>query len=214
MVPTANYVGLSAILFVLGVIGVLTRRNAIIELVAELIEQLPATVALAETQAETETETSPAIPAEPALQMSVLFLPAADAADELAAQLLVRVLAPSEFSAEAVAATLKGEMLEQAALTQPDAICISATPPAALAHARYLCKKLRTRFPDVPIVVGLWDAQGDLQKATDRLSAVGAAKVVRSAAEAVEELSRLRQPLVQGVISNPAVNLTMATQAP
>jgi len=30
MVTTANYVGLSAILFVLGVIGVLTRRNAII----------------------------------------------------------------------------------------------------------------------------------------------------------------------------------------
>ena len=30
VVPTANYVGLSAILFVLGVIGVLTRRNAII----------------------------------------------------------------------------------------------------------------------------------------------------------------------------------------
>jgi NADH-quinone oxidoreductase subunit K len=30
MVPTGYYVGLSAILFVLGVIGVLTRRNAII----------------------------------------------------------------------------------------------------------------------------------------------------------------------------------------
>ncbi len=30
MVPTAYYVGLSAILFVLGVIGVLIRRNAII----------------------------------------------------------------------------------------------------------------------------------------------------------------------------------------
>ena len=30
MVPTAYYVGLSAILFVLGVIGVLVRRNAII----------------------------------------------------------------------------------------------------------------------------------------------------------------------------------------
>jgi NADH-quinone oxidoreductase subunit K len=30
MVPTAYYVGLSAILFVLGVMGVLTRRNAII----------------------------------------------------------------------------------------------------------------------------------------------------------------------------------------
>lgn len=30
MVPTAYYVGLSAILFVIGVIGVLVRRNAII----------------------------------------------------------------------------------------------------------------------------------------------------------------------------------------
>ncbi len=30
MVPTAYYVGLSAILFVMGVIGVLVRRNAII----------------------------------------------------------------------------------------------------------------------------------------------------------------------------------------
>ena len=30
MVPTAYYVGLSAILFVLGVIGVLVRRNALI----------------------------------------------------------------------------------------------------------------------------------------------------------------------------------------
>jgi NADH-quinone oxidoreductase subunit K len=30
MVPTAYYVGLSAILFVLGVIGVLVRRNAIV----------------------------------------------------------------------------------------------------------------------------------------------------------------------------------------
>jgi NADH-quinone oxidoreductase subunit K len=30
MVPTGYYVGLSAILFVLGVIGVLTRRNAIV----------------------------------------------------------------------------------------------------------------------------------------------------------------------------------------
>ena len=30
MVPTAYYVGLSAILFVLGVVGVLVRRNAII----------------------------------------------------------------------------------------------------------------------------------------------------------------------------------------
>ena len=77
-------------------------------------------------------------------------------------------------------------------------------PPAALIHARYLCKKLRSRFADVPIVVGMWDAQGDLQKATERLAAVGANKVVNSAAGAVEELARLRHPMVQGVRTTPA----------
>ena len=137
--------------------------------------------------------------------MSVLCLPAADSADELAAQLLVRVLLPAEFSAEVLGvATLKGEMLEHVAQSRPDVIFISAMPPAALIHARYLCKKLRSEFTEVPIVVGMWDAQGDLQKATERLAAVGASKVVNSAVGVVEELSRLRQPLVQGVRSKPA----------
>jgi len=77
-------------------------------------------------------------------------------------------------------------------------------PPSAVAHARYLCKKLCRRFPDVPVVVGLWDAQGDLQRATDRLLEVGVSHVVSSAAGAVEQLTRLRQPMLQGVRGGPA----------
>jgi hypothetical protein len=36
-------------------------------------------------------------------------------------------------------------------------------------HARYLCKRLLGRFPTLSLVVGLWDAQGDLNKARERI---------------------------------------------
>lgn len=166
-----------------------TKRNAIIDQVAELIDDVasvPSPAAAAD--------------AEPSLRMTVLCLPAADRADALAGQLLARLLPAAEYSADVVAADLlKGEVLEHVAQTRPDVVYISAMPPSAVGHARYLCKKLRRQFADLPIVVGLWDAQGDRDRATERLLEVGAGKVVCTAADALEELSRLRQPLLQGV---------------
>ena len=197
----------------------LDKRSALIEQLAELVDNLPALPARtpdAETTTLPDADDAdavarqaagterPAVPEAATPMLSVLCLPAADRADALAAELLARVLAPSDFSTEILgSATLKGEMLEHVGQSQPDVIFISAMPPAALVHARYLCQKLRSRFAAVPIVVGLWDAQGDLQKANDRLSSVGVSKIVTTVAAAVEELSRLRQPLVQGVQSTP-----------
>jgi len=190
----------------------LDKRSTLIEQLAELVDNLPALPAKtpdAEATAQPAADvvaghvTNDEMPTgagQAPPKLSVLCLPAADRADALAAQLLARVLAPADFSTEVLgSATLKGEMLEHVGQSRPDVIFISAMPPAALVHARYLCQKLRSRFDSVPIMVGLWDAQGDLQKAIDRLSAVGANQVVTSAAAAVEELSRLREPLVQGV---------------
>ena len=192
------------------------KRGALIDQLAELIDNLPAPPVLPATAANAAATTPssadtnarqpdsaeiPSAAGRAPLRLSVLFLPAADRADALAAELLARVLAPSEFNTEVLgSATLKGEMLERVAQSQPDVIFISAMPPAALIHARYLCQKLRSRFAAVPIVVGLWDARGELQKATDRLSAAGATRIITNAAAAVEELARLRQPLVQGVL--------------
>jgi len=48
-----------------------------------------------------------------------------------------------------------GQVAEQA----PALVCIGALPPGGLAHARYLCKKLRARFPEVKIIVGGGDSQ-------------------------------------------------------
>ena len=87
-------------------------------------------------------------------------------------------------------------MLDRVDTFRPDLICISAVPPSTIIHARYLCKRLRSRFTSIPIMVGLWNAQGDVQKARERLTTAGASKVVDSATlglEAVELLQRVRR---------------------
>ena len=45
-------------------------------------------------------------------------------------------------------------------------------------HARHLGKHVRGRFPQVPVVVGLWNAEGDLDKAKTRLGAGATMHVV------------------------------------
>jgi 3-deoxy-D-manno-octulosonic-acid transferase len=60
-------------------------------------------------------------------------------------------------------------------------------------HARYLCKQLRRRFPNVKLVVGLWDAQGDLNKARERIGC--GATVVATLADAQEHIRLLIQQL-------------------
>ncbi len=52
-------------------------------------------------------------------------------------------------------------------------VCIAATPPGGLAHTRYLCKRLRSRFPDLKILVGRWGLR-NLTEAPDPLAKPGA----------------------------------------
>jgi hypothetical protein len=63
-------------------------------------------------------------------------------------------------------------------------------------HARYLCKRLRGRFPELNLVVGLWNAKGDLQKARERLGGDATTHVVGTLADAQEQIRVLVQPLL------------------
>jgi hypothetical protein len=56
-------------------------------------------------------------------------------------------------------------------------------------HGRYLCKRLRGRFPKLNLVVGLWDARGDLNKAKERIGC--GATVVATLADAQEHIHLL-----------------------
>ena len=100
----------------------------------------------------------------------ILCVPARSEADEISSSMLAQVLEAQGCLALAVAATsLESELLDIVGQRHADVVCISATPPAAAMHARHMCKLLRTRFPSLTLVVGLWDAQVDISKTQERI---------------------------------------------
>ena len=127
----------------------------------------------------------------------ILCLPARDEADEIAGMMLAKLLATGECLVQSVSfTTAASELLELVEKCTPDVVCISATPPAAVMHARHLCKLVRGRFPEVPVVVGLWDAQVDLGKSRARIGSTATTHVVTTLAEAQEQVRLLIQPLL------------------
>ena len=127
----------------------------------------------------------------------ILCLPARDEADEIAGMMLAQLLATGECLVQSVSFTAAAsEMVDLVERRKPDVVCISATPPAAVMHARHLCKHVRGRFPEVPVVVGLWNAQGDLSKAKTRIGGGATTHVVATLAEAQEQVRLLIQPLL------------------
>jgi hypothetical protein len=107
--------------------------------------------------------------------------------------MIAQVLETSGCPAQAVSITsLASEMVDLVDHCTADVVCVSATPPAAVMHARYLCKRLRSQLPQVKLVVGLWNAQGDLAKAKERIGC--SAIVVATLAEALQQIQLLTQP--------------------
>jgi predicted PurR-regulated permease PerM len=106
---------------------------------------------------------------EDSFRMNVLCVPARDDADDLIAMMLSQVLQKHGQMAESISLRTMSEMLSQVAEANPGIVCISALPPFAFNHARDLYAKLRARFPELRIVVCLWNFDGDRDKAATRL---------------------------------------------
>jgi predicted PurR-regulated permease PerM len=126
--------------------------------------------------------------------LRVLCLPARSEADEIAATMLAQVLGTAGSLAQVITVTSLASKIADLANDPsiPDVICISATPPAAVMHARYLCKRLRGQLPEVKLIVGLWDAHGDLNKAKERIGCD--AVVISTLADAQGQICQLIQP--------------------
>jgi len=123
----------------------------------------------------------------------ILCLPARDEGDEIAATMVAQILETSGCHVQAVSITsLASEMVDLVDQCTADVVCVSATPPAAVMHARYLCKRLRSQLPEVKLVVGLWNAQGDLNKAKERIGC--GAVVVATLADAQQQIHNLTKP--------------------
>jgi hypothetical protein len=118
---------------------------------------------------------------------------AGDEAGEVALGMLEHLLRPQSIHLEVNSAhTLPGEVLSLVAAKNPTIVCVASIRPGDLAHTRYLCKRLRVRFPHLKIVVGRWGEKDRGEQ--DQLLAAGADAVsatLREARDQILEYARL-----------------------
>lgn len=122
----------------------------------------------------------------------VLGCPARDATDEAGAMMLAEVLRQEHCElAVASHALLASELVALVAAQHVRIVCIAVVPPGGAAHARLLCRRMRTRFPDLKIVVGFWGLAAGAEEAGGALVAAGADAVATSLAETRERIAAL-----------------------
>jgi len=86
-------------------------------------------------------------------------------------------------------------------------ICIAAVPPGGLTQTRYLCKRLRARFPNLKIAVGRW---GSGSEDSNSILLAGADRVGITMIETSEQMIQLCQvgvyPAAQSVATIPPLS--------
>jgi hypothetical protein len=120
---------------------------------------------------------------------TVCVVAAHDEADHVAGMILARMLPEDEFEANMVSfPILSAEALDEIEKNDCKLVCISAVPPHAATQAGYLAKRLRRRFPDCKIVVGLWTSDNNVERVSQRLVQAGVDAVATRLSDAVSEL--------------------------
>jgi predicted PurR-regulated permease PerM len=124
---------------------------------------------------------------------AVLCVAARDAMDGAAARMLAQVLCAGGTPAEVVSEdTLTGELLVMVDSRRPPLVCVSAVPPSAAMHARVVCKRLKARFPELPVVIGLWDGQERSDAAFAAVGDAGTQYIVTTLAQAATTIAALK----------------------
>jgi predicted PurR-regulated permease PerM len=138
--------------------------------------------------------------------INVVCLPAHDEADEIAAMMFAHLLENRGYCSAVVSIEkLASERVTAVEGAEADLVCISSLPPAAGAHARYLCKRLQGKMPDLGVLIGLWTEPGDLKRAKERIGSIGKVEVASTFRAALELAHQMAQPrlLENAVVPNP-----------
>lgn len=146
---------------------------------------------LASTPADTQAAHAGGVGATRSMsRVRILGVPAVDEADELALRMLQRLLDATHCKLEIATPTLSSEVGARVGAERPTLVCIAALSPGGVTQARHLCKRLRSEFPDIKILVGRWGLKGSADAAQECLSA-GADRVGLSLRETALQVSKL-----------------------
>ena len=126
----------------------------------------------------------------PTAPQRVMCLPARAERDQLAAAMVTHLLTLQGCDAVHAPDTLAAnELVTLVEKSGVDVACISVVAPSTVIHARHLCLKLRSKIPDLKIIVGLWGATAGVSDVVRRLRDSGADQVVVSVADAIAQIA-------------------------
>ena len=125
----------------------------------------------------------------------ILGCPARDEADELALHMLTQLLDSTRYEVEVMSdALLTSEVVSLIADRSPAVALIATVSRGGMTHARYLCKRLRARFPHLKIVIARW-GMGD--EDSNSVALAGADRVGTTLIETRDQIIRLSQISLQ-----------------
>ena len=128
----------------------------------------------------------------------LVFCPVSDEGDKTALFLLALMLGPALADTRVTShALLVSETLEVIQRDKPDLVCVGSLPPGGLRETRFLVRRLRARFPDLPLVVGRWDSARRVERWREQLVGLGIETVLPTLAATrtrVELLLEARRP--------------------
>jgi predicted PurR-regulated permease PerM len=173
-------------------------RNTLRELVEELGDRQRIKIAKGQDEAEPGAGGPPnrwVLPKDCIVNVSILA--AHDEGDELVAFMLAQLLDVNGYCPFVVSgASLASEMVERVKADEAQMVVVSAMPPGAVTHARYLCKRLQQKFPDIPTLVGLWTYKGDLSRAGERIAGESTVTVETTIATMLADLDQRARAMI------------------
>jgi predicted PurR-regulated permease PerM len=108
-------------------------------------------------------------------RVRIVGCPARDEADVLALEMVRHLLDSPRYRMEVSRpGVLVAEVLAWVDLHRPALLCIGAVAPGGLSQARHLCKRLRSQYPELKIVVGRWGLHDEKDADRQHLLAAGA----------------------------------------
>jgi len=167
------------------------RERFIFDTIRELVEYLEDRTRMKDEPADEAGAKPRKVAQRPA--PPVCIVAAHDEADHVAALVLARMLEAPEFNPQVIPhPLLAAEMMDELEKTACKLVCISAVPPHAAAQAGHLAKRLKSRLPELRVVVALWMEEGS-DKLKARLRDAGVDHVVTRLPDAIAKLRELQQ---------------------
>ena len=125
--------------------------------------------------------------------ISVCCLATRDEGDEVASMMLAHLLVQAGYDAHAAAMGPHKDMLDEVEEQVCGILYLSALPPFEISAIRRLYKRLRSRFQNVRIGIGLWGYDGEADNMRALLRIVDSDLIVTSLSEAVVQIQQFTE---------------------